>query len=315
MSVVYAGGPPPPPPIPPSPWLGLGHTLTGANGDSISLSDAETGVLLIDADVVGMGMPKYEVYRSAGPASAGSRYRGARAMERPAELSIVIYDDGSTGGFLATDRRVWDLIGDPTQPVVWRVQTPDAQWRELTMRFDDAPDGLSRDPLYDGWVLYQLRFVADDPYWYGPPITREWKAGESEDFFIAAPDPVTDMFFISQAQTTSSVKIANPGDVEAWVTWTIDGPLGDLDVTLTAPGMSDGTLGIPDVLDPNTLVIDTDPRVATARLNGIDITEQIDPWDPRPVPARGEQTLGVSAVITGDGTLRATIRPRHRRAW
>ena len=76
-----------------------------------------------------------------------------------------------------------------------------------------------------------------------------------------------------------------------------------------------GRLGLPDVIDGNTLVTDTDPRVATARLDGVDVTSTVDPWDPRPVPRKGSQTLEVSVAIAGAGTLTATIRPRYTRAW
>lgn len=305
----------PPAPEIVSPWLGLHHTMTGSNGEAVDLSETENGVVLINADVVGMGAPAYEVHRSSGPALAGSRYRGTRVLERAVELAFLVYDDDDTAGFLETDRWLWDLIGDPTQPVVWRVETPDGQWRELTMRFsEDASGGFVRDPLYDGWTLYQLRFIADDPYWYGATVSLTFLPVEASDFFIAAPDP-GDMFYISQAMTTADVEIPNPGDVAGWITWTIQGALENLDLVMSAPGMTDGELGMPDVLAGDTLVTNTDPRVATALLDGVDITEAVNPWDPRPVPAKGTQSLMVGAVITGDGFLRAEIRPRYRRAW
>lgn len=297
------------------PWRGLHHTMTGSNGSAVELSDTENGVVLINADVVGMGAPAYEVHRSSGPALAGSRYRGTRVLERAVELAFLVYDDDDTAGFLDTDRWLWDLIGDPTQPVVWRVETPDGQWRELTMRFsEDASGGFVRDPLYDGWTLYQLRFIADDPYWYGATVSLTFLPVEASDFFIVDPDP-GDMFYISQAMTTADVEIPNPGDVAGWITWTIQGALENLDLVMSAPGMTDGELGMPDVLAGETLVTNTDPRVATALLDGVDITEAVNPWDPRPVPAKGTQSLMVGAVITGDGFLRAEIRPRYRRAW
>jgi hypothetical protein len=319
MSLVFAQGPPLPPPPPAPAWMGLVHTMTGSNGSMMDLSRPELGYILIEADLTGLSAPEYEVYRSSGPASAGSRYRGARTKERTVELSIIVSDDVNTAGFLEKDRWFWDLVGDPSEPVVWRVQTPDGEWRELTMRFEaDASGGYPRDPLYDGWSLYQLRFTADDPYWYGPPIPRQWIAGEVEDFFIAAPTG-DDMFFISDALTTGSVEMPNPGDVDAWVTWTAVGALSNMNFTLKAEGKSDGSLGLPDVETGTTLVTDTDPRVATALLTDgptvTDIIEQVDPWDPRPIPKRGSQSLEVSVAIEGDGSLTATIRPRHRRAW
>lgn len=319
MSIVYASGTPAPPPEIISPWRGLTHTLIGSNGDSVELSNMDSGIILYHADVVGLGMPKYEVYRAGGPALAGSRYRGTRALERPVDLSILVMHDESTDGFLETDRRVWDLIGDPSLPVVWRVQTPDGDMRELTMRYAETDDAFARDPLFDGWVLYQVSFVADDPYWYGPPVSKTWTATEAEDFFIAAPDP-GDMFFISKALTTETVIIENEGDVDAWVVWTASGELSNLDFTMIAEGMTDGSLGLPDVIAGDVLVTNTDPRVATATLStppaaGVDVTSQVDPWDPRPVPRRGSQTLQVAVAIAGDGTLTATIRPRYKRAW
>jgi hypothetical protein len=319
MSLVFAAGPPAPPPPAISPWRGLTHTLTGSNGDSVELSDVDTGIVLYYADVSGLHMPKYEVYRSGGPAVAGSRYRGTRALERPVDLTILVVDDESTEGFLDTDRRVWDLIGDPSLPVVWRVQTPDGDARELTMRYADSDDAFARDPLFDGWVAYQISFIADDPYWYGPAVTKTWDAAEAQDFFIAAPAP-GDLFYISKALTTDTVIIENTGDVDAWVTWTADGELSNLDFTMIAEGMTNGALGLPDVADGDTLVTNTDPRVATATLTSppadpTDITGQVDPWDPRPVPRHGTQTLQVAVAIAGDGSLAATIRPRYKRAW
>lgn len=295
-----------------SPWMGLGHTLIGSNGDEVDLSDVDAGIFLYEADLVGVGMPAYEVYRSGGPALAGSRYRGARALARPVEMAILVHSDDDTAGFLETDRRVWDLIGDPSTPLVWRVQTPDGDCRELTMRYENVDDAFTRDPLYDGWVLYQLQFVADDPYWYGPEIPLTFISSPPQDFFVST-GPTTNLFYISQALTTADVQVANPGDVDAHVVWTAIGPLSNLDFVLSADDMTDGTIGLPDVIDGTELVLDTDPRVATAWLDGVDVTEQIDPYDPRPVPAHGTQTLSVA--LTGTGTLVATIRPRYRRAW
>lgn len=305
------------------PWLGLGHTFTGSNGEVLDLSaegsSATVGaamVALVNADVVGMGAPKYEVQRSAAPALAGTRYRGTRVLERPVEMTFLVLDDEDSVGFHALDSWLWDIIGDPSQPIVWRVTNPvDGSWRELTIRFEeDAGGGVSRDPLYDGWAIYQLRFTADDPYWYGAPEELTFLPEDSSPFFIAAPDPGS-MFFISQAMTTADVEVPNDGDVAAWIQWTAMGEMNNLDLTLIADGMSDGSLGIPDVISGDVLVLDTDPRVATAYLDGVDITEQIVPWDPRPIPAGGTQRLVVSTVITGDGFLRATVRPRYRRAY
>jgi hypothetical protein len=296
----------------PDVWMGLSHTLTGANGDSIDLSDMEDGIVLYDADVTGLGMPKYETYRSTGPALAGAKYRGTRVMERPIALSILVNNDEDTDGFMVTDRRLWDLIGDPTQPVTWRVGTPDGSYRELRMRYADSDDSFSRDPLYDGWVLYQVEFIADDPYWYGPDIELTFISSPPQNFFVSSGS-TSNLFYISQALTTSDVYVDNPGDVDAHVIWEAIGPLSNLDFVLTAPDMTDGSLGLPDVLTGSTLVVDTDPRVATAWLDGVDITEQVDPYDPRAVPAKGQQSLSVA--LSGTGTLIARIRPRYRRAW
>lgn len=312
MSVVFAedGGSTTPEVV--SPWLGLGHTLIGSNGDEIDLSDPESGIMLYNADVEGLGMPKYETYRSTGPALAGSRYRGTRALARPVSLSILVLSDDSTEGFLATDRRVWELIGDPSLPMVWRVQTPDGDCRELRMRYADVGDSFTRDPLFDGWVLYQVEFIADDPYWYGSQIDLTFISSPPQDFFVSTGS-TENLFYISQALTTADVEVENPGDVDAHVTWTAIGPLSNLDFVLSAPDMTDGAIGLPDVADGATLVVNTDPRVATAWLDGVDITEQVDPYDPRPVPAKGTQQLSVA--LTGSGTLVASIRPRYRRAW
>lgn len=297
----------------PDSWMGLVHTFTGSNGTEIDLSSSGASVVLVNAELVGMGLPTYESYRTTAPGLAGSRYRGARTTERAVEIAFMVHSDEDTDEFLANDRYFWDLMGDPSLPVVWRVQTPDGLWRELTMRLsEDATGGLAWDTLEAGWVLYQLRFVADDPYWYGAPVELEFNAIAGTGFYTP---PGTDVFSISHMLTTESVEIPNEGDVEAWITWTVVGPLEGLDLTLVSSGYTDGSLGIPDVVTGDTLVTYTDPRVATALLDGVDVTEQVIPWDPRPIPAKDTQTLVVLAVITGTGSLTATVRPRYRRAY
>jgi hypothetical protein len=61
------------------------------------------------------------------------------------------------------------------------------------------------------------------------------------------------------------------------------------------------------------LVIDTDPTVQSAWLNGVDVTSQLGSADFAPIPAGHE--LPLSLTMAGTGSVEAAITPRYYRAW
>lgn len=114
---------------------------------------------------------------------------------------------------------------------------------------------------------------------------------------------------VASASQLSSAKLTNEGDLEAWPVWTIKGPLTSVTV-----GVDGSTVQWTVALtSTDTLVIDTDPIVQSAWLNGADVTSQLGTADFAPIPAGVE--LPLSLTMAGTGSVEASITPRFYKAW
>ncbi|MFB7798929.1 hypothetical protein [Isoptericola sp. NPDC056134] len=310
---------------PPAPYVpnfrGLRHIVSrwdpeheDADGDgwveTWDLSDPEGGVYFPDADIGGMHLPPFERQTSSSPALSGQRLKGVRTAARPFGWTVRVWKgdpDDTSAAFEAFDAAIWSVIGDPEQPFRWTVETPAGTRRHLYVSYAGGDHAYSRDPMADGWVDYEPEFVADDPYWYDAnPIVQEWHQPEQRDFY--EPEDADDLLHISQSASTSSAQITNPGKVAAHLKLEVLDQMED--VTISVAG---GIIGTPDVADGQVLVVDTDPRVGSADLDGVDVDDQMIPWDPRPIPAG--KTVPVTIVASGAGWVRATFIPRYYRAW
>jgi hypothetical protein len=252
-------------------------------------------------------MPPFERYTSTSPASAGSRWRGVRTAERPGDWNLLVYSDGSSAEWLERDRGIWKTLV-PEQTGILTATATDGKSRRLRLRYDGGDHGFSADPFKKGWALYQPMLVAEDPYWLGTEVVRSWAPENSQDFFS---DDDTHLFFISAGSTLDTATIPNPGDVEAYAVITVDGTNGAMtNLSITIDG---GTTALPDVGLGEVLVVDTDPAVATALLDGVDVAGECDPWDPRGLPPGADVPVTIAA--TGTGTVSMSLTPRYYRAW
>lgn len=295
---------PPPPPV--KPFRKGGNRWFGWDGSVWDLGDFAGGVVFADGGASGFHMPPFERQTSTSPAIAGSRWKGVRTAERPVDWNVLIWSDTSSAEWMERDAGFAKTMR-PDKTGVWEHTTPDGRRRYLRLRYDggDMPSIERGDPHKQGWSLHQLQLVAEEPYWYGEEILRSWGTPAQEDFFSTTSDH---LFYISSASTIATATIPNPGDVSAHPIWTLTGPLTDITIEVNG-----GHLGLPDVAAGQTLIVNTDPRVATATLNGADVAGLVDPWDPRAVPP-GEE-VPTSIEVTGTGQVRMTIVPRYFRAW
>lgn len=304
-ALVYGVPYTPPAPRIPS-WRGYTHRWTGHDGKPWNLSDYEGGVVLVPG-VEGMHMPEFDRHSSTSPALAGSRHRGSRTRDRGVEWAVLVWADESSEEWLKVDRAFWATM-HPDRLGEWEVTAPDGQRRRLRCRYEGGtPHAYEYDPAEAGWALYQPRLIAEEPYWLGDPVPRSWAGAEPRSFIPMTGQPVIWPRIGSSARFETAT-IDNPGDVAAWATWRLVGPLSG--VVLTIDG---GPLGVPDLEAGEVLVIDTDPRRSSARRDGVDVAGLVDPWNPRAIPP------GKSVPITitwsaGSGTIDLEIVPRYFRA-
>lgn len=306
MANIFYAVPAPPPAPPVNPWPGVSMSWTGTDGSRWALTDRNSGVRLAPGTRGFSNSPR-DRHVSVTAGAHGSRYRGSRAPESKMFWVLDVYRDGGTQEWLDYDSAWWASL-NPRKTGVFRVTQPSGVWRERTLRLDDDGDAdWLLTPGLVGWQHYGIYLVAEDPFWYGPEITSPlWKAADPQDFIDA--EDLAPPFHPGSVTTVATAQLTNPGDESAWPTWTAVGPVDGVSISLDGHEVSYGEL-----LEGQTLVINTDPRVQTAWLNGVDVTGDLDSYDFAPIPA-GE-TVDVAIEMVGAGTLQASYRPRHDRAW
>jgi hypothetical protein len=269
-------------------------TWTGWDGSEWDLTNPDGGVFLTGSGVEGLGMPTHQAWVGESPAVHGQTYRGHRVEPRPVFWPVYLYSDEGSAEWLALYRAFWKSL-QPGKHGTWSVATPTGGRRSLSCRFvDDGRHAYDHDPIVRGW--------ADSPFWTGEPVRRTWSQGDAPEFFGGASK--APVFHITSGSQLSTAKITNEGDLEAWPVWTIKGPLTAVTVGVDGATVQwNTTLTADDIL-----VIDTDPTVQCAWLNGVDVTDQLVTADFAPIPAGLE--LPLSLTLAGTGSVEAAITPR-----
>lgn len=290
-----------------SPWIGTRMYWTGWDGVRRELTDWRSGITVLEEGIEGLSMPPHAAWTSASPAQHGQRLRGFRVEPRPCAWTAFVYSNESSSQWLTRDADFWRSL-QPGKYGTWEVTT-EAGRRSLRCRLDDPGDGkFTRDPAKRGWQPYDIRLIADDPFWYGQNVTTEWDTTTAANFNQWV-DGVS-VGFLSSANRLEDAVMTNPGDVEAWPVWTITGP-----ATTVTVGMTGATIVAPIVLatSADVLVINTDPAVQMAWKNGVDVTMQLGTADFAPIPAGQDRKMLLT--MTGTGAVSATISTRYYRAW
>lgn len=305
--IVYANAPIPPAPVP-SPWVGLTQTFTDWEGNVWDLTDYQAAGVILAADGLrGLSDPEVEDFTDEAAGVDGQRFRGFRVKARECLWNLVVFSEASSAEFMERDRALGRALR-PGRYGTWTVSQDDGTSRSLRVRIVPGGDTVfDRDPVQAGWAAYQVKLVADDPYWYGDPVPREFSV-ETPINFTQTEDAAQDGFYVWGGASTSEASIENDGDVPAWPVWTaVD--------ALTSPvvGVGSKTIAIPTQTGGHTMVVDTSPTVRTALLDGVDATGSLSAAEFAPIPEGGVQALSVTA--TGTGTVRVQIRPRYFRAW
>lgn len=283
-------------------WHRFELTYRGWDGSVWDLRDPLSGVIVLNDGILGLHNPEWEIQTSTSPARPGRRRLGARTKERAFALTTYLWDDDGTEEWLDLYRRFMSAF-HPVKPGTFTLRAG-KQTHTLEVFLDsDGGHVYTRDPGYDGWSRYPFALTAEDPYWKGEPITRSWSKTEPEPFFGADGN-----LHISSGAALETAQMSNPGDVDAWIEWTVVAAAAAIKATLTVDG---GTIVTPLIPPGQTLVIVTDPTVGTVDLEGVDVSGLADPWDPRPIPAGGVVPLQLQ--LDGFGTVSATFVPRRFR--
>ena len=312
---------PPPSALPTGPQFpGLeSMTWTDQGGTSWDMMGS-TGVLLMATGTRGLGMPPVDRFSTGLAGLAGSRNTGYRVKERDVFWPLFLRSSLGSQAWLDLDTAFWagmrpDWVG------TWSVTHPNGSVRSLHCRYGtDNDPSFGTDPSLLGWALYGVNLVAEDPFWVGRTIGREFSPGGNSAAFLSSAG-----LWINRGDTTASASVTNLGDVDAWPIYTIFGPTTSVDI-----GVSGQLIQVHFVIpDGKAVIIDTDPlqrtaleatasRDATSNVliatpTGVDLSSQLGqtPW--APIPTGTNVPLVISAV--GTGVVRVEITTRYFRAW
>lgn len=311
--VLILAQPPVIPPVAPKAFQGVLLEWIGYDGSIWDLTNGGGGVVLdpVEGDIVGLHEPEIEKYKSESYSIPGHRLLGWRTKTREVFWPTLIYADTSDQ-WNDTYGRFFRSI-HPQFEGVWRA-TYAGQTRELRLTGEySGRHGSSLAPQTIGWERFGITLEAAQPYWAGDVVTRgpwigpnetPFYGDEGEPGWVGGPP-----FYISKAQTIGSATMTNPGDVDAFPTWTAIGPLADIVV-----GIGDALVTVPfDLTEGETLVIDTDPRHVQARLDGTPVTAELGFQRFKPIPPGGAVPIHVEA--SGNGSVSCSLVPLYFRAF
>jgi hypothetical protein len=295
--------------------IGSGLTIEwiGWDGTIWDLTSGEQGVVLLPG-FQGFSMPEVQRYEREGPSVHGSYYTGFRVNSRKIFLPIKILTGASIGDifqFTNIDSKFFDSLR-PDVTGTLRVTTPGGGTREIECRFDTDNDATyDSDPTIDGWTVYGVNLVANDPFWTSDEIKKSYGSSSSDEDFYDRDD-ANEVHYLSPSGSFTEAQFRNPGDVEGYLTWTIKGPFDTISV-----GINGEDIKIPfAITGSQTITIDTSPKDMRIMRNGVNITTSLT-TPPKYDVIPPQATVKIKIVATGTtlGLVTATLKPLYYRAW
>lgn len=271
--------------------------------------DSEITELDCEWDAAGRFAPN-PIFEAEGvPGQSGQRLRTVRHDVHEFAMKFWLYDTSESA--LRTTLRSMIYKMDPTRGIGrLRVIAPGGDSREIFCRVSSGL-GIS-EVLGQDSAFYAQRisatFLAHDPYWYAVGDTAIVYTGDVE---TATFFPFFPLRLSAGAVFVDDTSVNNPGDLEAWPVWSIEGPASNIVISnqTTVQSLTLSTT----ISDGQTVTIDTRPGAKTV-LNdaGTSLFSSLTATSTLFSLARGENHLQVSMdSTTTESAIRLAFRPRY----
>jgi hypothetical protein len=197
---------------------------------------------------------------------------------------------------------------DPRTEGTLRVTQPDGQWREIVCRYLDGAEGeYETDPMLTGRAVHSVRMTANDPFWRGEPVTARFAYPDATPSFFTGPP-----FRLAPSEVLGASTVINPGDVDAYALWRIDGPFTDFTVGV---GASVVTMSLSKALG-EWVEIDMNPTELTMTdEEGEDLWSSATDVSFDPIPPGEVQLQTVLTGASPGSAVEVSFTPRYLRAW
>jgi hypothetical protein len=240
---------------------------------------------------------------------AGSFWNGVRALSKELLVPIVIRDPNRDVA-LAKRRQFAQSISPVNGDGLCTITSawPDGSVRSIDCRYIDGLEAGAQGPGEYGITTfkYNIRFMADDPYFYGPAIAASYSLATSSRTEL--PIPGTDTFYevVTSPFIGGGITVFNAGDVAAYPTWQFNGPYTQIVAqnattgktwTITYTAATNSDLLVVSTSPANTYIID---EFGINQWSSLTAGNQLWPL------ARGTNIININ-VIGADATSTATL--------
>lgn len=289
------------------------HTWIPQVGVTTEFTRDDAIFRLLTGSIEGLGDPKTDDFVQEQALIDGQLFSGYRAKARDCFWPVMV--DATLGDWESQQALFWQSLV-PGAYGVWRVTAPSGNYRDLTCRYVPSDYTPIVDPSKQAIEVIGINLVADDPWWRGPVVEKEFQTGETPLPFFATSGGVLNLM---SANTVDSATITNPGEIPAWSTFTIVGPSTAFDIRFFSATEGAARIsGTVDVPDGWRLVINTDPTAQSVRLydsdgNWTNVFSQLDNIGFTPIAAGNDVPLYIT--LNGAGSMLVSFSPGYRRAY
>ena len=288
----------------------LGITWTGTDGSTWDLINGP--VALTSLGIQGLGMPiAFETTRQTA-LNHGQVLQSWRLDPREVFLPLI-FDGASERDVEGVQRDFWHSLALGEYGELTVTDGNGAQ-RSLQLRFVED-NGLSYaiDPYAKTLKPrpFSLSMIADAPFWQGPTQSIEFGLGPGGTATFFGNGSSATPFYIVKSTGGTDATLTNDGDMPAWITWSIAGPMTSFELEIDTHLVS-GSIA---VTAGDTLTIETSPLNQIAYLeDGTKVTRYLTNADFYPLPATG-LPIPIGIDVVGTGTITAAFRPQYMRAF
>lgn len=201
----------------------VNYSLVGANGDEIEFDYSN---YVLNSEFIGFGIPPAAV-RIEDSAGDGGVYRHSKKGVRDIDMSVTIL--GTDRADVQTKlRRLSRLIQDSSGPTQIVANYSDGETLSLEGHYVGGAEsqwGSNAGLIWNRWLL---SFQCPTPY---------WESGTIEEFTVTTGNtgrgllPELTKLKVTSSQVFGVITIDNEGDVPAFPTYYLRGPLSNIEVT------------------------------------------------------------------------------------
>lgn len=209
----------------------MSFTLLGGNGDSIWLDGSDGFYLTTGFRGLGIAATNVRIDESAGD---GGTWRSTTRGIREFDLPIVVL--GSDRADVESKlRRLAAALADRYGTPYLVAQYSDGTKYSIEVHYTGGAETTFGSEANETFCRWVITLQAPDPY---------WTSSAAVQFSLANPStargllPRLDQLQVQNSAILGSFSVENPGDVDAFPVWTIDGTSTSATITLGSVGFS-----------------------------------------------------------------------------